>query len=208
MTFALVPAVLLGYFLGSVPTAFLLVHWKSRVDIRHAGSGNVGALNSFKVTGSQWVGAAVLLLDLVKGLLAVLLARVLWGDGFACAGAAGLGAVAGHNFPVWLRFRGGRGLATAAGVMLLVAWMLVPLWVLLWLAAFLAVRDVNVGSTAACLVGLAGVLLLPESILELLLSADIPRSGFRLFAGLLFVLLLTKLADPVRSYFQQRSGRP
>jgi len=206
VTLSVVQAVLLGYFLGSVPTAFFLVHWKSRVDIRHAGSGNVGALNSFKVTGSHWVGAAVLLLDLVKGLLAVFLARVLWGDGFACVGAAGLGAVAGHNFPVWLRFRGGRGLATAVGVMLLVAWMFVPLWVLLWVAAFLAVRDVNMGNAAACVVGLGATVLLPDSILELFLTADIPRPGFRLFAGLLFVLLLMKLADPVRLYFHKRNG--
>lgn len=207
VSLALVPAVLLGYFLGSVPSAYLLVHWRSRIDIRDAGSGNVGALNSYEVTRSHWVGVTVLVLDLLKGVLAVVAARGVWAEDFVPVAGAALACVAGHNFPVWLRFRGGRGLATAAGAMIPVAWLLVPLWGLLWIAGFLPTRDVNMGNATACVGGLAGMLALPDGLLAPLVDPGIPLGGFRLFAGLLFLLLLTKLADPVRSYIRARKDQ-
>ncbi len=134
----------LGYTIGSLPTAFLLVKWKSRIDVRGAGSGNVGALNASEVSGSKLIGAAVLILDLAKGMCAVFICSGLFGgDEFWIRGAAGLGAVAGHNYPVWLRFRGGRGLATAAGVMFAVSWPLVVIWCLVWLMVFGFSRSVH-----------------------------------------------------------------
>jgi len=198
------PAFLLGYLIGSVPSAFLLVHWNSRVDIRKAGSGNVGALNSLEVTGSKWVGAAVLLLDLAKGAAAVLVATTLWGGVFWVQAAAGLGAVSGHNFPVWLRFRGGRGLATAAGAMLVLAWIFVPVWLTAWLVAFVVLREVNLGNATACLLCMGMVLLLPETLLAGVAPAGVPVVAFRTFSTLLLALLLLKLIDPVRAYFRNR----
>ncbi len=108
---------LLGYLLGSIPTAFLLVRWKSRVDIRTSGSGNVGTLNSYQVSGSKVVGFIVLVADFLKGFFAVWGTTALLGSSFEATATAGVGSVLGHNFPFWLRFHGGRGLATAAGVM-------------------------------------------------------------------------------------------
>jgi acyl phosphate:glycerol-3-phosphate acyltransferase len=105
--------ILLGYLLGSIPFAFLLSR-RTGIDIRHAGSGNLGAANVLRTSG---VGAAVgvLLLDVAKGAGTVLLAHRLTG-GDATPAAAGLAAVVGHVYPVWLRFRGGKGVATACGV--------------------------------------------------------------------------------------------
>src|SRR5512140_1590079 len=106
-----------GYLLGSFPTAYILVRWKSKTDIRMVGSGNVGGLNSYVVTKSKALAAIVVLIDALKGVAAVLIAPLITGDSFIFMAAAGIGAVLGHNFPVWLRFKGGRGLATAAGVL-------------------------------------------------------------------------------------------
>ena len=115
----LIVAGVVGYLLGSFPTAYLMVRLKSRVDIRKAGSGNVGTLNSFMVTKSKGVGVVVLLLDLLKGVAAVTIAPLFGAsDPFLAQTVAGAAAVAGHNFPVWLGGKGGRGLATGAGVML------------------------------------------------------------------------------------------
>jgi glycerol-3-phosphate acyltransferase PlsY len=200
---SLVPAFLLGYLIGSVPSAFLLVHWKSKVDIREVGSGNVGTLNSLEVTGSRWVGATVLFLDLVKGMIAVWVVSVVWAGGFWVGAAGGLGAVSGHNFPVWLRFRGGRGLATAAGVMFVVSWIFVPVWLGIWLVAFLLLREVNLGNAVACLLCMAAVLFLPESALGFVRPAGVPTEAFRAFSTLLLALLLWKLVDPVRTYFRK-----
>jgi glycerol-3-phosphate acyltransferase PlsY len=156
---ALIPGFFLGYLIGSVPTAYLLVMWKARLDIRGKGSGNVGALNAFEVSGSKLVGALVLLIDLGKGAAAVWLGSRLFGDDIWIRGMAGIGSVVGHNYSFWLRFRGGRGLATAAGVMLGLDWILVVLWCLLWLACFAYPRNVHIANISASL--LSPVLTIP-----------------------------------------------
>ena len=156
---ALIPGFFLGYLIGSIPTAYLVVMWKAQLDIRGKGSGNVGALNAFEVSGSKLVGALVLLLDLGKGAIAVWLVSRLFGDDLWIRGMAGIGAVVGHNYSFWLRFRGGRGLSTAAGVMLGLDWILVVLWCLLWIACYLYPRNVHVANISASL--LSPVLTIP-----------------------------------------------
>lgn len=207
MSFALVPSVILGYLLGSFPAAFLLVRWKSRIDIRDAGSGNAGALNSYQVSGSRTIGAAVLALDATKGILAVLACRALWPDQIWAAAAGGLGAVTGHNFSPWIGFRGGRGLATGAGVMALIAWPFIPLWGAAWLPGYLATRDVNIGNAGACSAGLLAALFFPAPALGALLPAATPVGGFRVFGALMFLLLLSRLLAPLRAYLKNRYPR-
>jgi len=108
-----------GYLLGSIPFGLVLARLLGLGDLRQIGSGNIGATNVLR-TGSKGAAAATLILDAAKGAVAVLLAQALAaGD---AAQAAGLGAFLGHLFPVWLRFRGGKGVATFLGVMLALAW--------------------------------------------------------------------------------------
>ncbi|HUB12281.1 MAG TPA: glycerol-3-phosphate 1-O-acyltransferase PlsY [Acetobacteraceae bacterium] len=108
-----------GYLLGSIPFGLLLTRAAGLGDIRAIGSGNIGATNVLR-TGNKALAAATLLLDLGKGAAAVLLARWLAGPEAALWG--GLGAVLGHLFPVWLRFKGGKGVATGYGVLISAAW--------------------------------------------------------------------------------------
>ena len=108
-----------GYLLGSIPFGLLLTRLRGHGDIRSIGSGNIGATNVLR-TGDKKLALATLLLDAGKGALATLLAAR-WGGDVASL-AAGLAAVIGHNFPVWLGFRGGQGVATTLGVLLAVAW--------------------------------------------------------------------------------------
>lgn len=104
----------LGYLLGSIPFAFLLSRRWSGLDIRFSGSGNVGAANVLRTSGVA-AAVAVMLLDVAKGAGSVLVAQRL-SSGAAAPAAAGLAAIVGHIYPVWLRFRGGKGVATACGV--------------------------------------------------------------------------------------------
>src|SRR5579885_3795086 len=104
----------LGYLLGSIPFGLLLTRAAGLGDIRRIGSGNIGATNVLR-TGRRGLAAATLLLDAGKGALAV---AVAWKFGPSFAAAAALAAVLGHVFPVWLRFKGGKGVATSAGVLL------------------------------------------------------------------------------------------
>jgi acyl phosphate:glycerol-3-phosphate acyltransferase len=126
-------AAILGYLLGSIPFGLLLTRLAGRGDIRQIGSGNIGATNVLR-TGSKALATLTLLLDLAKGAAAVVIAQV-WG-GEASLVAAGC-AILGHMFPVWLGFRGGKGVATALGVLIPLAWPVAVIAALLWLATAL-----------------------------------------------------------------------
>jgi acyl phosphate:glycerol-3-phosphate acyltransferase len=200
MTRNFLVAFLLGYVLGSFPSAYLFVRWKSRKDIREIGSGNVGALNSYLVTRSRLVGAAVFFLDLIKGFAAAAAPLLLFKGGPAEGAVAGLAAILGHNFSVWLKFRGGRGLATAAGVALVLAWPVIPAWILFWGAGFLFTRNVNVGNAIATLLLIVAAMVLPASILEHLVHGMMASDEARLFIVLIFGVILIKHIAPVREF--------
>lgn len=128
----MVLALLLGYALGSIPFG-LLFSWAAGVgDIRKVGSGNIGATNVLR-TGKRWAAAATLLFDGGKGLAAVLLARRYLGAEAALV--AGFAAFTGHLFPIWLGFKGGKGVATFLGIMLALSWLAGLGTALSWLAA-------------------------------------------------------------------------
>jgi glycerol-3-phosphate acyltransferase PlsY len=124
-----------GYLLGAIPFGLVLTRLAGLGDIRKIGSGNIGATNVLR-TGNKMLALAVVLLDAGKGALAVFLASFFWGQ---LAGvAAGLGAVLGHLFPVWLGFKGGKGVATAFGTLLVLSWQVGVTVALIWLCmAFL-----------------------------------------------------------------------
>jgi acyl phosphate:glycerol-3-phosphate acyltransferase len=202
--FSFVLAGLLGYFLGSLPIAFLFVRWKSRLDIRSAGSGNVGTLNSYQVTGSFLVGAVVLALDAAKGIAAVSLSGLLPDHDFAHQACAGAFSILGHNFPVWLRFRGGRGLATAAGVFSMFCWPLVLVWGVLWSGAYLALREVNPANAVASLAVPLLLAMTPGSFLSRFTAGGIPGDEFTIFAAASMFVVLVKHLGPVRAYIGER----
>jgi acyl phosphate:glycerol-3-phosphate acyltransferase len=202
---SLIASAVLGYLLGSLPTAYLLVRWKARVDIRESGSGNVGTLNSYQVSRSHWLAFTVLLLDLAKGAIAVLITRKIFGDGFDQASAACIAAVIGHNYPLWLGFRGGRGLAPAAGALLVLSWPVVAVWLLVWGGAYLIMREVNLANAAASFALLALALILPAGWLQELFAGS-PWS-VRVFGVILMGVILMRLVRPVREYLNRKSGR-
>jgi glycerol-3-phosphate acyltransferase PlsY len=135
-----------SYLLGSIPFGLLVTHAAGLGDIRNIGSGNIGTTNVLR-TGRKGLAAATLLLDGGKGVVAVLLAAFLLGPAFALV--AGVGAVLGHCFPVWLRFKGGKGVATALGVLLAMAWPVGLLSCLTWLLVAAAARYSSLASIVA-----------------------------------------------------------
>ena len=138
-------ALLLGYALGSVPFGLLLAKAAGKGDIRQVGSGNIGATNVLR-TGNKGLAAAVLLLDAGTGFLAVWLVGR-WLPDAVALGA--LGAVVGHCFPVWLRFKGGKGVATTLGVCLALGWALGLAYAAVWLMVMAATRISSLGGMSA-----------------------------------------------------------
>ncbi len=140
---------LFGYLLGSLPLGFLIARAQSGVDLRRVGSGNVGATNVYRSAGRS-LGVLVMLVDVLKGACSVWLARLLFGGATEHAATiAGLGAVVGHIYPVWLRFVGGKGVAVACGVFAVLAPVATAAAALVFLATTAATRYVSLGSVLA-----------------------------------------------------------
>jgi glycerol-3-phosphate acyltransferase PlsY len=139
-------ALVFGYALGSIPFGLLFSWAAGAGDVRKIGSGNIGATNVLR-TGKRWAAAATLICDGGKGAVAVLLAASL--HGVVAAVFAGLGAFLGHVFPVWLRFRGGKGVATFLGIMLALAWPVGLLAIGTWLAVAAIFRISSLSALAA-----------------------------------------------------------
>jgi glycerol-3-phosphate acyltransferase PlsY len=140
--------VLLGYLAGSVPFAFLLAR-RAGIDVRVAGSGNVGAANVLRTTG-PWRGVVVMALDVAKGAAAVLIVYLAAG-GASLAALTGAAAIVGHIYPVWLRFHGGKGVAVAAGVFSVLAPIATVVAAGLFFLTVWITRYVSLGSIAATL---------------------------------------------------------
>lgn len=139
-------AALLGYLIGSIPFGLLLTRAAGMGDVRKIGSGNIGATNVLR-TGNKGLAAGTLLLDLLKGLAPVLIAERLGGE-VAAAFAAGA-AVLGHCFPVWLGFKGGKGVATNAGVAFGLAWPVGLAYAFVWLSVLAIFRISSLAGMAA-----------------------------------------------------------
>lgn len=141
-------ALVIAYLIGSIPFGYLLVKWRTGGDVRSAGSGNIGATNVLRTTG-RGAGAATLLLDIAKGYLAVWIAATLVGNNQLWMSAAALAVMAGHAYPVFLKFHGGKAVASFVGAFL----RLTPLPLLAALVVFLGVaawtRHISLGSIAA-----------------------------------------------------------
>lgn len=175
MVSGIIAAALLGYLLGSIPWGMVLTRAAGRGDIRRIGSGNIGATNVLR-TGSKALALATLLLDLAKGAGAVGIGALFSRE---AALAAALAVLLGHMFPVWLGFRGGKGVATGFGILLALAWPVALASALLWLLTALVFQY---SSLAALVAALA------SAILAMVFVAD--RGIVAVIAGVALLVIL------------------
>ena len=145
MSSATILALAVGYLLGSIPFGLLLTRLAGKGDIRDIGSGNIGATNVLR-TGAKGLAAATLILDAVKGAVAVMIAQRYWPDAINYAAA---GALVGHLYPVWLRFKGGKGVATLLGILVPLLWPAALVYVVVWLGLLLILRISSASGIAA-----------------------------------------------------------
>ncbi len=162
---ALPLALVIGYLLGSIPFGLVLTRLAGTPDLRSIGSGNIGATNVLR-TGRKGLAAATLLLDALKGTAAVIISGSFGGP--EAAMLAGLGAFLGHLFPVWLKFRGGKGVAVYIGILIGLFWPGAVLFCLIWLATAFLTRYSSLSALIASVVMPLFLLLLGHSSLALL----------------------------------------
>ncbi|MBK1866455.1 glycerol-3-phosphate 1-O-acyltransferase PlsY [Taklimakanibacter albus] len=163
-------AALLGYLSGSIPFGLLFTRWAGLGDVRSIGSGNIGATNVLR-TGNKKIAAATLIADAVKGTIPILLMKMVGGESAGLI--AGLAAFAGHLFPIWLGFKGGKGVATNIGILFGLYWPLGLIFLAVWLAMAVIFRISSLSAlTAAALSPLwAWLLGRPTYVLPLILLA-------------------------------------
>jgi glycerol-3-phosphate acyltransferase PlsY len=168
MTREMLFALALGYLLGSIPFGLILTRLAGKGDIRKVGSGNIGATNVLR-TGSKWLAALTLILDCVKAIVAILLASRLLGA--ETSAAAGAGALIGHLYPLWLSFRGGKGVATFLGVLIgLQFWPAAIAYAAIWLILLLTLRISSVAGMMAAVSAPIIALILHSALFPILLG--------------------------------------
>lgn len=173
---------ILGYLFGSIPFGLLLTRAAGLGDVRVIGSGNIGATNVLR-TGHKGLAAATLVLDAAKGAIAALTTDYVFGEGPALL--AGLCAFLGHVYPVWLQFKGGKGVATFVGVLLALTWQAAAVFVGLWLAIAIATRFSSLAAIIATAVA-------PFAVWAS------GKHEFALIAGVMSVIILIKHRGNVR----------
>jgi acyl phosphate:glycerol-3-phosphate acyltransferase len=193
-----------GYLFGSIPTAYLIVRRKAGIDIRKNGSGNVGAFNSYDVTQSKQIGILVGVLDGVKGFIVALTAGQLLGGSFWNQSAALCGALVGHNYPVWLRFRGGRGLAPAAGGMFTIGISYTIIWCATWAGSFKCVKDILKANIAAIILTPFILLIIPSVWIEAVMVRDISATDYRIFSFIMSGIHLLSHWQPLKEIIQHK----
>ncbi len=154
----------ISYFIGAIPFAYIIVFLFFKKDIRREGSRNVGAMNSFEITGKKWIGFIVFLLDFLKGFSTIFIAKSIAPNNDIALLVSSLFAVLGHNYSIYIRFSGGKGLATSAGILFLVQPFLLFIWFVLWLIIYnLIKRDMDYANPIASVISPFLFFFIPES---------------------------------------------
>ncbi len=200
----------LGYLLGSVPFGLLLTRWAGLGDIRAIGSGNIGATNVLR-TGRRELAAATLLLDALKGATAVLIAANVSALAAPLAApVAALGAVLGHLFPVWLSFKGGKGMATTIGVMWGLAWPIGAITCAAWLVVAALFRFSSLAALLSLLAGAAAAWFLTDRPTAILVTLLVPLIWLRHYENIRRLLAGTesKIGQRVGAETMGHNGGP
>ncbi len=202
--------IIVSYLLGTIPAAYLIVKLTMGEDIRQKGSRNIGAMNSYEVSGKKWIGITVLLIDLTKGILSVLLAKYISNNDFFGVALASVFAVMGHNFNIFLGFKGGRGLATAAGSSLLINPLFVLHWVIMWILGFFVIkRNVHVGNLVASVFAPVLVFSTPESLFETTTFVLYENSlHLKILSAIICFIILTRHIQPIKELIAQSKDNP
>jgi glycerol-3-phosphate acyltransferase PlsY len=157
----------LGYLFGSIPFGLILTRLFGKGDIRNIGSGNIGATNVLR-TGSKRLAALTLILDCLKATVAIVIAQIFIGDETGAFAAAG--ALLGHLYPVWLRFRGGKGAATLFGILIALLWPAALVYAAVWILLLLTIRISSVAGMAAAVSAPITAFVLHSSYFPMLLG--------------------------------------
>lgn len=190
INYGLILSSIVCYVLGSIPNGYYMVKLYCRKDIRTEGSGNVGTLNALKVSKSKRTGFIVLVLDFLKGFVPVVIMLYVFHFQLYFVLVSSIFIVIGHNYPVWLKFKGGRGLAAAAGIFLIFNYGFVVSWLLIYGIIYSIKKDILISNFAATLL-LPLLVILFKNLCMPFLNPVINNENYGLFV--IFTIIISLL---------------
>ena len=191
-------SICMGYLLGSFPTAFFILKKAKEIDITNSGSGNVGAYNSYEVSKSKTLGLLVLLIDALKGLLSVYLIIVILPRGFTYPALSLIFAIFSHCYNPWIYLKGGRGLATAAGGVILLFPILLFIWGIVWAIVYLIKKDIIWGNILATIFSLIIITASPDIAYKYTFPKADSVSTMVLFVSALLIIIFSRHIEPLK----------
>lgn len=188
----------IAYLFGTVPSAYLIVNIFTKENILKKGTGNAGAMNSYEITGRKEIGILVFTADMLKGFFAVMIARSLAADDIFWAGLAAAAVVLGHNYNIWLKFKGGRGLAAAVGALLQINAAGIIIWGVLWtLTFFIIKRNIHAGNIFATVLTPIAVFAIPSDIILRLNILPLTKDQYFYMMVLLCIIIFLRHIKPM-----------
>jgi glycerol-3-phosphate acyltransferase PlsY len=195
---------LIGYLLGSIPTAFIILKKVKGIDITSTGTGNVGAMNSYEVTDSKSLGFLVFAIDFIKGGLSVIIVLYFVQTSFVMAGMSLVFAIFSHCFNPWIKFKGGRGLATAAGGTSIIFPFLFVSWVVLWILTYLIKKDILIANILATIFSFVLTLIFYNQVIVYAYPNPITVNELIFFTSSLLLIIFIKHIEPLKEIISNK----
>lgn len=200
MKLEIIIIILLSYLLGAIPFGKLVVKIFANVDITKEGTGNVGTMNAYDVTGKRFIGFIVFFLDALKGYLAVLITSLVFQNDFYLISLSAVWVLLGHNFNLFLRFKGGRGLASSVGIFFFINPIAVIFWILMWLTGYFAIRkNVHIANTIATIGAMILIFSAPKEFIEIFNLINISNLfEYKILTAILCLIILFRHIKPLK----------
>ncbi|HKB87806.1 MAG TPA: glycerol-3-phosphate acyltransferase [Ignavibacteriaceae bacterium] len=196
---------IIGYLLGSFPAGYIILKKSRGINITEEGSGNVGAMNSYELTNSKFIGLLVMVIDALKGLFSVYIILLIFPLNFIFPAIALFCAVFAHCYNPWLGFKGGRGLATAAGGSSLLFPFALILWGVLWLAIYIYQKDILWANVWATIMALIIILTSPGIAVKYSFPRAATQGELILFSIALLILIFVRHIDPFKEIIKNKN---
>ena len=205
MNFIYLLVFIISYLIGSIPFAYIFAKKYKNIDLTKEGSHNLGAMNAYESTNNIWIGAMVLLADVAKGALTTAIA-INFEQSIEVTYISLIGAVLGHNYSIFMKFKGGRGLAVSAGALLLINPLAVITWILLYFISRYAIsRNVHIDNLIALVITPVALIYLPDYLLwDLTIYSFFDIRKYRILVAIVSFLILIKHIEPIYSLIKNR----
>ena len=192
--------------MGSIPSAYLMLKRTKGIDITKTGSGNVGAMNSYEITGSKMTGLIVMLIDALKGLLSAYIPLLLFPVNFTNPAIGIIFAVLSHSYNPWLSFKGGRGLASAAGGTLLIFPFITIVWLIIWFVTYFLKKDIILANIVSIILTLIIIFSASDFVFKYTFPKADSLSSLILFSTSLLSIIFIKHIDPLKELISKAKG--